>query len=112
MAELLSAITGVDFSEERLRQASDRVYNIEKAYLAREGMRREHDNPPEGHFERPRLAGPHKGLFLDREKFEGLKDRYYELRGYSKKTGVPAREELERVGLKYVADELEKIGVY
>jgi len=112
MAELLSAITGVDFSEERLRQASDRVSDIEKAYIAREGMRREHDNPPGDYFERPQLDGPDKGWLLDREKFEGLKDRYYELKGWDKKTGVPAREELERVGLEYVADEMEKMGVY
>jgi len=29
-----------------------------------------------------------------------------------KKTGAPTRETLEGLGLKYVADELEKMGVY
>ncbi|MFC1593287.1 aldehyde ferredoxin oxidoreductase family protein, partial [Candidatus Omnitrophota bacterium] len=46
MAELLAATTGLDFSEEWLTQATDRVYCIEKSYNAREGIRREDDSPP------------------------------------------------------------------
>jgi aldehyde:ferredoxin oxidoreductase len=41
-----------------------------------------------------------------------LKDVFYELRGGDKKTGAPRRETLEALGLKYVADDLEKIGIY
>ncbi len=41
---------------------------------------------------------------LDKDKFEGMKDEYYELRGWDKSTGVPTREKLEQLGLKDVAD--------
>jgi hypothetical protein len=37
---------------------------------------------------------------------------FYELRGGDKKTGAPTRKTLEGLGLKNVADDLEKIGVY
>jgi aldehyde:ferredoxin oxidoreductase len=35
-------------------------------------------------------------------------DNYYGLRGWDKNTGVPTRTKLETIGLKFVADELEK----
>jgi aldehyde:ferredoxin oxidoreductase len=112
MAEVLSALTGVDFSEDRLHKACDKIYNIERAYLAKHGIRRKDDVPPRHFLEMPIPDGPSKGQTIDREKFEALKDAFYELRGSDKKTGAPKRETLEQLGLKYVADDLEKIGVY
>ncbi|GAG55479.1 unnamed protein product, partial [marine sediment metagenome] len=32
---------------------------------------------------------------------------YYRVHGYDLKTGIPTRERLESLGLKYIADELE-----
>ena len=112
MAQLLSALTGVDFSEERLHKACDRIYNIERAYLVKHGIRRKDDVPPRHFLETPIPDGPSKGQTIDKEKFEALKDAFYELRGSDKKTGAPTRETLEKLGLKYVADDLEKTGVY
>jgi aldehyde:ferredoxin oxidoreductase len=112
MAELLSAITGVDFSEDRLHKVCDRIYNVERAYNARMGLRRDDDIAPHHFYDTPIPAGPSKGKTLDRVKFEELKDVFYELRGTDKRTGIPKRETLEDLGLKYVADDLEKIGAY
>ena len=48
---------------------------------------------------------------LDREKFEQMKDEYYEIRGWDKETGIPTREKLVELGLEDVAEEvLEKAG--
>jgi aldehyde:ferredoxin oxidoreductase len=112
MAELVSALTGVDFSAERIHEACDRIYNIERAYLVRHGIRRKDDNPPSYFFEEPIPSGQFAGMTMDREKFEMLKDAWYELRGSDKKTGAPRRDTLEKLGMKYVADDLEKTGVY
>jgi len=112
MAEVLSALTGVDFSEERLHQVCDRIYNIERAYLAKHGITREDDVPPRHFLETPIPDGPSKGKTIDREKFEALKDAFYELRGADIRTGTPKRETLEALGLKYVADDLERMGLY
>lgn len=112
MTQLLSAITGVEFSEDQLHEACDRVYNIERAYLIRCGMERKDDSPPNYFFDAPLPSGPSKGMALDRDKFGELMDAWYELRGSDKKRGAPKRETLERLNLKYVADELERMGVY
>ena len=51
-------------------------------------------------------------MTLDREKFEALKDVFYELRGGDKKTGAPTRATLEKLNMRSVAEDLEKIGIY
>ncbi|MCD6089180.1 hypothetical protein J7K07_05635 [Candidatus Bathyarchaeota archaeon] len=56
---------------------------------------------------RPDMQGEH---VLDVEKFLQLLDYYYELRGWDKATGIPTRQKLEELGLKDVADELERMG--
>ena len=112
MAELLSALTGVDFSDERLHEACEREYNVERAYLAKNGIRRKDDVPPRHFVELPLQDGPHKGKAVDMAKFEELKDAWYDLRGQDRKTGAPKRETLEALGLKYIADDLEKMGIY
>jgi aldehyde:ferredoxin oxidoreductase len=112
MAEVLSVLTGVDFSEERLHQACDRIYNVERAYLVKNGVRREDDVAPRHFYETALPSGISAGKTLDRDKFEELKDAWYDLRGQDRKTGAPKRETLEALGLNYVADDMEKTGVY
>jgi aldehyde:ferredoxin oxidoreductase len=112
MAELLSALTGFDFSEQRLRDVADRVYNLERAYLVKHGIRRKDDNPPQYFLDTPVPSGADAGKTIDLAKFEVLKDAWYDLRGSDRKTGAPRKDTLEKLGLKYVADQLEKTGVY
>jgi len=47
---------------------------------------------------------------LGKSRFEAMKDRYYTVRGWDLATGIPTRETLEKCGLGYVADDLEKRG--
>lgn len=47
---------------------------------------------------------------LDRSKFEEFKTRFYRLQGWDTKSGYPARETLESLGLGHVADELAENG--
>ena len=49
---------------------------------------------------------------MGKKSFNELLDAWYEVRGSDKKTGAPTRETLEKLGLKSVADDLEKMGVY
>jgi len=112
MAEVLSAITGVDYDEESFARSCERVYNIERAYLLRMGLTRDHDVAPHHFYDTPYPDGPSKGMTLDRDKFEALKDVFYELRGGHRETGAPKRETLESLGMKKVADDLERLGVY
>ncbi len=47
---------------------------------------------------------------LDRERFETVKDRFYEHEGWDVSTGCPTRETLESYDLGHVADALESAG--
>jgi aldehyde:ferredoxin oxidoreductase len=51
------------------------------------------------------------GSVVDRKQFEGMKDEYYALRGWDIATGLQTRLTLEGLGLKDVADDLERRGL-
>lgn len=106
-ADFLRAVTGIDIDRQRLETITRRVLNIEKAYAVREGKRREHDMPTP-RFLKPRRGGPLDGKALDPKELEKLFDHYYEIHGWDPKTSIPRRSTLEELGLKYVAEELEK----
>lgn len=73
-AELLTALTGIEWTEKHLRLVGSRIYDIERAFNAREGFRSRDDRLPE-----------HFGIGLDK-----MLRRYYRLRGWSRE-GVPRR---------------------
>jgi len=57
----------------------------------------------------PRPDGRFKGAVIDIEKIPQVTNRYYELMGIDPWTRLPKREELERLGLKDVADMLDNL---
>jgi aldehyde:ferredoxin oxidoreductase len=109
VGEILSLATGMKIGTEELRKAAEKTVVLERAFLAREGIRRDDDSVGEKLFKEPIPDGMHKGAILDRDKFERMKDEFYALRGYDVTTGIPARKKLEELGLDTVADDLEKI---
>ena len=107
---ILNAATGWDMTIKEYMEAGERAINLTRAFNAREGLTREGDTLPK------RLMEPlHDGAFAGKpfgpDILDSMLDNYYELRGWSKKTGVPTRASLDRVGLGYIADELEKINL-
>ena len=110
VAEALTAVTGVKFDEKDLFVRAERLWTLETAFNVREGITRKDDAFSPRYFEEPVPDGPYKGEVLHKEKFDEMLDKYYELRGYDVKTGIPTRRKLEELGLKYVAEELEKMG--
>ncbi len=50
------------------------------------------------------------GRTLDRAKVEDFKTRFYKFEGYNPENGYPTRETLEKMGLRKVADLLQKRG--
>ena len=98
--------TGKDWDVQYLLNVSERVRNLERMFDVRQGLRRKDDSLPKKFFEKPLSKGPYEGAVLDREKFEQMKDEYYELRGWDKETGIPTREKLVELGLEDVAEEV------
>lgn len=74
------------------------------------GITRKDDALPK-RFTEPLPEGPYKGEAFPRKVLEKMLDYYYEFRGWSKETGIPAREKLEELELGYVANELGNLGV-
>ena len=105
---ILNAATGWNMAMKEYMQVGERALDLTRAFNAREGLTRNDDQLPKRLME-PLPDGPFAGKPFTEEMLEGMLDDYYELRGWDKKTGTPTRAKLEAIGLKFVADELEKL---
>ena len=106
-SSILSAITGVEYSVDKLWETGDRIYTLRRAVaVMRENRTRAQDDLSPVWFER--LVGGALSLAapLDRTKWEALKDRFYAARGWNPTNGRPTRAKLEQLGMKGVADKL------
>ena len=106
-SELFSAVTGIEKTRDEMWLAAERCWNLERAIACREGRRREDDWLLPGYFD----LVDQLGHTIDRDEFRKAMDRYYQLRGWDPKTGIPTRANLEELDLRDVADELERLGV-
>ncbi len=104
-ARHLTAITGLDYDGNKLVEAGERIWNLQRAFNAREGFSRKDDRLPHRLTAEPLPNGPDKGSVVHLEE---MLDKYYEARGWDKTTGWPTREKLASLGLDYVAKDLEE----
>ncbi|OHE25287.1 MAG: hypothetical protein A3J94_03515 [Syntrophus sp. RIFOXYC2_FULL_54_9] len=109
LAVALSLATGIHYDLQKLLECGERICNIQKAFNARLGLTRKDDTVPQRFLKEPISSGPKKGEHLG-AILPIMLDEYYEARGWNKQTGLPTRSTLERLGLKEVADDLEKTG--
>ncbi|GAG00793.1 unnamed protein product, partial [marine sediment metagenome] len=52
-----------------------------------------------------------KGMVVEREKFEQMKDEYYQIRGLDVATGLQTRAKLKELSLGDIADKLQGEGL-
>lgn len=104
----INLVTGMDLTLQELVQCVDRIINLERAFNCREGVRREHDVLAERFMTEPIPDGPSKGMYCPKEELEPMKDEYYEIQGWDKKTGIPTKQKLEELGLNQEAKDLYK----
>lgn len=99
-SRLIEIVTGMKMTPEQLMKVGERIYNIERLFNLREGASRKDDILPERYFKEPTPAGLSivRGRVIDRDKFEGMLDEYYEFHGWDKE-GNPTKETLARLGL-------------
>ena len=101
-SQLLSATTGNHVTEEELNLFGERVWNLVRATMVREGRTREQDTFHESYFiERDGEPA------IPRSEFEAAKTRYYQLRGWDEETGWPLIEKLNQLGLSDIAKDLK-----
>lgn len=107
-----NAVTGFGYSKDEVFQISEKVWNLTRAFWAREveDFGRKYDLPP-GRVYEPMPSGPAKGLHLTEEKVNRMLDEYYELRGWNQ-NGIPTEAKLRELGLEKVAEDLKKMGKF
>lgn len=116
-AKLISATTGVEYTEEEIDRIGEKVLQLHRAMTALEmgsdNLRRDHDPLADWVFDRdPELKPFTEGTTkLDREDWEKALDMFYTEFGWDTATGIPTRATLESFGLGHVADELEAAGL-
>lgn len=98
-ARLFSLATGRATTWDDLSLAAQRAKTLERAFDVRRGVRRKDDTLPNRFFETAVPGGRFGGERLDREKFEGMLDEYYALRGWDE-DGVPTEETFMKFGLE------------
>ena len=97
-AELLKAATGWDITGEEVRRAGERIVNLERMLVAREGITRADDTLPRRFLEEPlsEESGSSAGSVLE---LAPMLDEYYCARGWDVETGLPTKDKLEELGL-------------
>jgi aldehyde:ferredoxin oxidoreductase len=97
----LQAVLGKDITWEELAKKSERVINLERAVIVREGIRRKDDTLPRRFVEDPVPSGPTQGKVCTIST--EFIDEYYTQRGWDLNTGIPTRKTLEKLGLHEAA---------
>ncbi|MFH1646790.1 MAG: aldehyde ferredoxin oxidoreductase N-terminal domain-containing protein [Chloroflexota bacterium] len=129
-SRILSAITGKERDAAGLQKEGERIFNMQRAVLLREGWEpRRDDTPLDYYFKEPLKQGElffnadclapdgrgqtisRQGAVVDRGAFEVMKQEYYAGRGWDVASGLPTRAGLERLQLGDVARDLDKKGL-
>ena len=99
LAELVSSLTGWDIDGKELLSIGERVYNLQRMFNVREGIRRIDDMLPERCLKLPEFGEYSSVEECEIKDYERMLDEYYEARGWSKETGIPMKEKLQQLGL-------------
>jgi aldehyde:ferredoxin oxidoreductase len=127
-SRICGAVTGKDMDEETLYAVGERVFNLQRAVLTREGRNgREYDTLEEFNFTVPLKAEfgnpdclipgkdgevfSRKGMAVDRDEFEKMKDEYYRIRGWDVSTGLQTMKQLDALDLRDIAEALDQAGL-
>ena len=98
-AELLQAATGWTFTGEEVQRIGERIVNLERLFIAREGITRQDDTLPRRFLQEPMPegSGPSTGSVLE---LSPMLDEYYCARGWNVRTGLPTQKKLKELGLE------------
>jgi len=89
MAELLTIVTGREWTPEEMGEVGRRVLNIGRAFNQREGFARKDDTMPERLAKDPLKSGPAAGQTIPKEAFDDMLDQYYKVMGWDENGCLP-----------------------
>jgi len=126
-SQTFSAVTGIETDEAGLNEYGERIFNLQRGILLREGLQTETDDVPdafnftdpvESVFMNPDVVVPgpgeevisRKGKTLEQDEYDAMKKEFYDLRGWDSKSGHQRAGTLERLGLSDLVEDLSRIG--
>lgn len=89
MAELMTIVTGRDWTEEEMNEVGERVLNIGRAFNQREGFNRKHDTMPKRLANEALKSGAAAGQKIPQEAFDDMLNQYYEVMGWDNNGMLP-----------------------
>lgn len=127
-SQIFSAVTGIEIDEKGLLSYGERIFNLQRAIMLREGaVPVKDDFPAEFNFTDPidevflnpevLVPGPgntvisRKGKTLDRNIYLLMQKQFYEIRGWDPDSGLQREDTLDRLELSDIAQELDKLGL-
>jgi len=127
-SRIFSAVTGIVTDETGLNQYGERIFNLQRGVLLKEGRRPKADDVPEEFnftdpvetvFMNPDVIVPgpeqevisRKGQTLDRGVFEAMRKEFYDLRGWDSESGLQKAKTLERLGLSDLVQDLKQMNM-
>lgn len=118
-----NAVTGQNMSFADSMALGHKIYTLDRSIWVLQGRHRNMEVFPDYIYDQPGRGSEMPmyingkwtydrgaGRSLDRDKFEDWKTRFYKFEGYNPENGYPTRDTLEGMGMKRVADLLEKRG--
>lgn len=94
-ANILSAVTGIEFVSESLLEIGERIWNTERLFNLKEKFSNKDDTLPERFFHED---GGVEGRNINKEDFLASLLEYYRFRGWDRK-GIPTKEKLARLNI-------------
>jgi len=89
MAEVMTMITGKEWTVDELNAVAARVIHLARAFNQREGFNRKDDTMPKRLVNEALKSGPAAGQKIPQEAFEDMLDQYYDVLGWSRDGIVP-----------------------
>lgn len=99
---LVRAVTGWETSLFELVKIGERAANLTRLFNLREGVGPETDRLVP-RFHQAQVQGPAAGMKIGPEDLEAAVGRFYQMMGWTERTGVPRRQTLEELDLGWAA---------
>jgi aldehyde:ferredoxin oxidoreductase len=125
-SRIFHAATGIEIDEAGLNKYGERIFNLQRAILLREGLQPEKDdfpaefnftNPVKEIYLNPDVIVPgrgeevisRKGQTLDRKTYDRMLKEFYKIRGWDPESGLQRADILGSQRLSDLAQDLNKI---
>jgi aldehyde:ferredoxin oxidoreductase len=104
LAEILKAITGVDFDGKEVSAVGYRIVNLLRAFNIRHGLTADLDMPSTRYSSAP-IDGKFQAITI-RPVWKETVENFYKLMGWDIKTSKPLQQTLESLGLEHVIKDI------